>query len=261
MATATTRIKVTRHAIVWLCLGAITRSVTRSRSRRTAERLGHPECPWLPPARHALWPSAPRGQPAGPRSGILASVSDGSLNESTRWTIHGERILDDTRRAHLSVADVELPDGVRFEQYVIRAPKSAMMAVVDDQGRLLMVYRHRFVIDRWVWELPGGYLDDGEDPAVCAAREVEEETGWRPRSIEAMLSFQPWVSTADAENLVFFGRGAVHIGNPVDVNEAARIDWIPLDEAMAYIGRGEIVGAGSVVAVLDLLARRQRGEL
>ncbi len=181
--------------------------------------------------------------------------------ELTRWIIHGERVVDDTRRARLSVADVELPDGVRFEQYVIRAPRSAMVAVVDEQDRLLMMWRHRFVIDRWVWELPGGYLDDDEDPALGAAREVEEETGWRPRSVEPLLTFQPWVGTADAENLLYRGRGADFIGGSVDVNEAERVAWIPLEQARDHLARGEIVGAASVIAVLDLLARKQRGEL
>jgi 8-oxo-dGTP pyrophosphatase MutT (NUDIX family) len=194
-------------------------------------------------------------------AGILVGVTDEPTTELTRWTIHSERVVDDTRRARLSIADVELPDGVRFEQYVMRAPRSAMMALVDDEDRVLMVWRHRFVIDRWVWELPGGYVDAGEDPATCAAREVEEETGWRATTTEPMVSFQPWVSSADAENLVFLGRGPVHVGQPVDVNEAERIGWIPLDEAFAYIGRGQVVGAGSVIALLDLLARKQRGEL
>ncbi|WP_410812303.1 NUDIX hydrolase [Micromonospora sp. 067-2] len=180
---------------------------------------------------------------------------------STRWTIHGERVVDGSRRARLSIADVELPDGVRFAQYVIRAPRSAMVAVLDDQERLLLMWRHRFVFDRWVWELPGGYVDDGEQPASCAVREVEEETGWRPGAVEPLLSFQPWVAAADAENLLFLARDATHIGSPVDVNEAERVAWMPLAEARDLVFRGEIVGAGTVIAVLELVARKARGEL
>ncbi|MFI2711225.1 NUDIX hydrolase [Micromonospora sp. NPDC018662] len=181
--------------------------------------------------------------------------------ELTRWTIHSERVVDDTRRARLSIAEVELPDGVRFEQYVIRAPRSAMVALLDDQERLLLMRRHRFVFDRWVWELPGGYVDGEEQPAACAVREVEEETGWRPQGVEPLLSFQPWVGTADAENLLFLARQAEHIGTPVDVNEAEQVAWIPLDEAYRLVARGEIVGAGTVIAVLELVARKAREEL
>ncbi|MET8350410.1 MULTISPECIES: NUDIX hydrolase [unclassified Micromonospora] len=188
-------------------------------------------------------------------------MTDEQPTELTRWTIHGERSVDDTRRARLSIADVELPDGGRFEQYVIRAPRSAMVAVLDDRERLLLMRRHRFVFDRWVWELPGGYVDSDEQPDVCAVREVEEETGWRPHQVEPLLSFQPWVGTADAENLLFLSRAAEHTDGPVDVNEAERVAWIPLAEARELVAQGEIVGAGTVIAVLELVARQARGEL
>ncbi|MFD6608045.1 NUDIX hydrolase [Micromonospora chalcea] len=182
-------------------------------------------------------------------------------SRSTRWTIHGERLVDGSRRSRLSIADVELPDGVRFEQYVIRAPRSAMVAVLDGQERLLLMRRHRFVFDRWVWELPGGYVDEGEDPATCAIREVEEETGWRPGAVEPLVSFQPWVATADAENLLFLARNAEYTGAPVDVNETERVAWVPLEETRQLVSEGEIVGAGTVIAVLELMARQARGEL
>lgn len=188
-------------------------------------------------------------------------MTDEQPTELTRWTIHGERVVDDTRRARLSIAEVELPDGVRFEQYVIRAPRSAMVAVLDQRQRLLLMRRHRFVFDRWVWELPGGYVDGHELPEVCAVREVEEETGWRPRQVEPLLSFQPWVGSADAENMLFLAREAEHTGGPVDVNEAERVAWVPLAEARELVTQGEIVGAGTVIAVLELVARQMRGEL
>jgi hypothetical protein len=52
-------------------------------------------------------------------------------------------------RRHTAIT-LELPDGVQFEQYVLRIPKAAMMVVLDDEDRVLMMWRHRFIIDRWV---------------------------------------------------------------------------------------------------------------
>lgn len=174
--------------------------------------------------------------------------------ESTRWTIHGERLIDDTRRLRLSIASVELPDGVKFEQYVMRMPKAAMMVVLNDRNQVLMMWRHRFIIDRWVWELPGGYVDPNEDPAVTAAREVEEETGWRPRNVRPLVSLQPIVGSADAENLLYVASGADYVGEPEDINEAERVAWIPLSSIRDRIERGEIVGAASQVGLLHVLA-------
>ena len=90
--------------------------------------------------------------------------------------------MDQNPHLRLSIASVELPDGTRFDQYVARLSRCAMTVVLDeDAERMLLIWRHRFIIDRWVWELPGGYIDPGEDGRAAAAREVEEETGYRPR--------------------------------------------------------------------------------
>jgi 8-oxo-dGTP pyrophosphatase MutT (NUDIX family) len=179
----------------------------------------------------------------------------GSEKEATLWKIHGERVIDDTRRLQLTIASVELPDGVRFEQYVLRMPKAAMTVVLDDERQhVLMIWRHRFIIERWVWELPGGYVDPDEDPAATAAREVEEETGWRPRNVAPLVSLQPSVGTTDAENLLFVSNGAEYIGEPADINEAERIEWIRLDSIRERIGIGEIIGAATLVGLLHVLA-------
>ncbi|MEV7227258.1 NUDIX hydrolase [Polymorphospora sp. NPDC051019] len=178
----------------------------------------------------------------------------------SEWILHSERVVDDSRRAVLSIADVELPDGVRFEQYVFRVPPAAMVVVLHDD-HVLMMWRHRFVLDRWVWELPGGYLDADEDPAVCAAREVEEETGWRPRTIEPLITVQPMVGTIDQTNTVYLSRGADPTGSAPDANEAERLDWIPLTDIPRHIDEGRIVGAGSVTGLLAVLLRKATGRL
>jgi hypothetical protein len=68
-------------------------------------------------------------------------TADGDLGDATRWTIHRERVIDDTRRLRLSIASVELPDGVKFEQYILRMPSAAMMVVLNDHDQVLMMWR------------------------------------------------------------------------------------------------------------------------
>lgn len=181
----------------------------------------------------------------------------GATPEPGPWIIHSEEVLDDTRRAVWSIAHVELPDGVQFEQHVMRAPASSMtLLVVDD--RVLLIRRHRWVIDRWVWELPGGYCEAGEDLAACAAREAEEETGWRPTALKPLITFQPWVATANAPQHLYVSYGAEQVSKvPTDINEAAELRWWPLDEIPALIASGEVTGSASVIGLQALLLDRR----
>jgi 8-oxo-dGDP phosphatase len=164
--------------------------------------------------------------------------------------------VDDTPHIRVSLADVELPNHVRFAQYVFRMRRCAMTAVLDDPGdHVLLMRRHRFIVDRWVWELPGGYLDDGEDPAAAAAREVEEETGWRPRGLQHVMTCQPVIGNADYPQDLYLAHGAEHVGEP-EVDETAEVRWVPVDQTPMMIAKGDILGAITIIAVQHVLLRR-----
>lgn len=135
--------------------------------------------------------------------------------EGNRWIIHADRLVDENPHIRVSLADVELPDGTEFTQYVFHLRRCAMIAVLDEPGeRILLLRRHRFIIDRWVWEIPGGYVDDGEDGPAAAIREAEEETGWRPRSARFVLSFQPMIGNADFPRTCTWLRVLTGSGSP-----------------------------------------------
>ncbi|MGW6477147.1 NUDIX domain-containing protein [Streptomyces sp. NPDC055059] len=172
------------------------------------------------------------------------------------WQIHGERIVYDNRWVKLSLADVEPPGMERFEHHVVRLHHVAITAVLDDQDRVLMLWRYRFVPDSFGWELPGGIVDDGEDPAATALREVEEETGWRPESVEHVVTYQPMVGMVDSPHEIYVAHGAKQVGEPTDIEEAGHVAWVPLTDIPRLMERGQLMGSGTLVALLHVLASR-----
>lgn len=172
----------------------------------------------------------------------------------TQWRIHDEHLVDENPHIQLSTADVELPDGTEFTQYVIRIPQCVMAVVTDDADRLLLVRRHRFVIDRWVWEVPGGYaLAERGDEAVI--REVVEETGYQPVGTpELIVSYQPIIGSGDCPQDLYLLRGAQPTGAKPDANEVAGIEWFSAHEVMAMTRSGDVVGAATIMGALHVLA-------
>jgi hypothetical protein len=126
----------------------------------------------------------------------------------------------------LGQVDVELPGGERFWHDVIRLHRAATMVLVDDADRVLLLWRHRFVPDRY-----------------------------RAGRVEHLITFQPRAGTVDAEHFVFVGRNPERIGEPTEVNEAARLEWVPLASVPGMIAAGDIWNAGSLVALLRFLMR------
>lgn len=183
-----------------------------------------------------------------------AAVSVANPGPLEPWQIHGRRTVYDNPWASVDLVDVEPPGVPRFEHHVIRLHHVAVAAITDDQERVLMLWRYRFVPDRWGWELPGGIVSDGEDPKEAALREVEEETGWRPTQLKHVVTYEPMVGMVESPHEIFIGQGAVHVGEPTDVEEAGHVEWVPLADVPGLMARGDLLGSGTLVGLLHLLA-------
>ncbi len=172
-----------------------------------------------------------------------------------RWKVHGERSLYESDWVNLRLVDVELPDGTRFEHHVVRLPREAAAAVVHDRARgVLLLWRHRFITDSWSWEIPAGQVDAGETPAQAAARETLEETGWRPGRLRSLGAYHPLPGAVDQRFHVFVADGATHVGDPVDGNEAERIEWLPVQRVHRLVRSGEITDGYALTGLLWALA-------
>jgi 8-oxo-dGTP pyrophosphatase MutT (NUDIX family) len=133
----------------------------------------------------------------------------------------------------------------------------AVASVLDEDARhLLMLRRHRFIDDSWGWEVPVGIVESDESPVQTAAREVEEETGWRPSQLRRVLEFQPALGIADTPHELFTAVGAQRIGEPTDLTEADEVAWVPVESLLGMVDDGSIRDGATLVAVLHLLASR-----
>jgi 8-oxo-dGTP pyrophosphatase MutT (NUDIX family) len=178
-------------------------------------------------------------------------MPDDDQGVALSWTVHGERAVYDNPWVRLVLVDVEPPNGERFQHHVVRLGRIAIALILDDHERALTLYRYRFATDDWGYELLGGIVEPGEEAAVTAAREVEEESGWRPLGEpEHLTTFQPLPGMIDAPIDVFLWRRAEKVGEPTDKEEAARIEWKPIQDMVELAKQGQLLGSGTIIPVL-----------
>ncbi|MGO1049310.1 NUDIX domain-containing protein [Crossiella sp. CA198] len=174
--------------------------------------------------------------------------------ERGAWKTFGERIIYDNRWVKLGLVDVEAPNGERWDYHVVHLGRIAIALIVDDQDRALMLWRYRFATDQWGYELLGGLVDDGEEAAATAAREAAEESGWQPiGEPEHLISFEPLPGQTTAPMDVYLWRNAECVGEPTDTEEAGRVEWVPLSRVRELAQRKELLGSGTLVALLYYL--------
>ncbi|GAA1862851.1 NUDIX hydrolase [Pseudonocardia alni subsp. carboxydivorans] len=174
-----------------------------------------------------------------------------------RTTKRGERTVYDSEWLRVGLADIEPPDGRRFEHHVVHMKPVSIAVLVDDSDRALMLHRHRWVTDEIGYEFLGGLIEPGEDPADTARREAEEESGWRPSGPpQHLASFQPLPGMVDSLTHIYLWRSFDHVGEPSDLEEAGLLEWVPLPELPALVAGNRLLGAGTLIAALQLLARQ-----
>lgn len=102
---------------------------------------------------------------------------------------------------------VSLPNGNQASRVVIRHPGAACVLALTDADEVVLVRQWRYATAQALLELPAGKLDAGEDPAVCAARELEEETPYRARSVRLLHTFYTAPGFCDEKMYLYAAEG------------------------------------------------------
>ena len=153
---------------------------------------------------------------------------------------------------------MELPDG-RIEKwdYIDHKRGGACIVPVLPDGRILMIHQYRPAIDRETLELPAGARDSvQEDTAVTAARELEEETGYRSDKITLLLKLKSAVAYCSEFTDVYLAEDLIPIGGQhLDEAEEIRIEAFDLDTLLEKIYSGQIQDAKTAAGILAYSTR------
>lgn len=206
-------------------------------------------------------PERPEPSARDDAAGTQPAASHVSLGER----VVGSRVVHRGHYLEFRVLTVEREDGSRRERDIVWHPGAVAIVALDEEDRVLLVRQFRVAAGAALLEIPAGTLDVDaatgrvEDPDTAAARELEEETGYRAGRLERIGDFwtapgfateQMWLylatdlAAADADRL-----------GP-DEDERLELERLPLADAVAAVDRGEIHDAKSIVGLLSVARRR-----
>ena len=161
----------------------------------------------------------------------------------SRWTTLSSHAVFEGRVITVKVDRVRLPHGRDVDMEVVRHPASVVLLAMPDSRHLVLVRQYRYPIDRWVWELPAGSLEAGEEPADAARRECHEEIGRVPTRIQRLAAFYPTPGYCDEEMIYFRLEGLTKPATEAarDDDEELEPQVFSVDEIRRLTRRGEIV--------------------
>ena len=158
----------------------------------------------------------------------------------------------------LNVDTVRLPNGHTIDLEVIRHPGASAVVPLKDDGTVVLIRQFRHAANGFIYEIPAGKLHPKEDPLACAARELEEEIGYRAGHFQLLSSIFTAPGFADEVIHVYLATELTVGTQNLDQDEVLEVVEMPLREAIAKIEDGTIRDAKTIVGLQAVYIRQVR---
>jgi len=166
--------------------------------------------------------------------------------------IYTGRVVD------LRLETVTLPNGATVEMELIHHPGAAAIVPMKDDQTVLLVRQYRHAVGGYILEIPAGKLDPGEDPRDCAARELEEEIGFRASSLEPVITFFTTPGFTDEVIHIFKATGLTLGTQNLGHDEVLDVIELPLERAISHIEDGTIRDGKTIIGLQTVYLREGR---
>jgi ADP-ribose pyrophosphatase len=167
----------------------------------------------------------------------------------------GSRRVYTGRVLNLDIDKVRFPDNSTGELEIIRHPgASAVLPFLSEPDsedpQILLIKQYRYAAEDFLYEVPAGRLDPGEDPLDCARRELVEETGCSAERIEPLYTFYTTPGFIDERIHGFIATGLTRGESSREADEFMTVETMTLSHALELIRKGEIRDGKTAVLIL-----------
>ena len=153
---------------------------------------------------------------------------------------------------HVVTFDIDtvlLPNGQTIDLDMIRHPGASAIVPVHEDGSVTLIRQFRHAAGGFIYEIPAGKLNPGEDPQDCAARELEEEIGYRAGQLDLLTSIFTAPGFTDEVIHIYKGSALVKGTQNLDHDEVIEVLTISLAQALDWIRTGIIRDAKTMVGL------------
>jgi ADP-ribose pyrophosphatase len=150
---------------------------------------------------------------------------------------------------------VRFPDGSTGQLEMVRHPGASAIVPfltdpTGDDPQILLIKQYRYAADGFIYEIPAGMLEPGEDPAKCAHRELKEETGCTAKHLEHLITFRTTPGFTDEQIHIYMATGLERGDTAHESDEFLTVETLTLSAALGLIRNGQIEDGKTIVGIL-----------
>ena len=167
------------------------------------------------------------------------------------------RLIYDGRAVRLRVDTVRMPSGRETTREIVEHSDCVAVIAVDDKDNVLLVNQFRKPVEKELLEIPAGGIEEGEDAEDCVRREMREETGFLPQTVERLGGFYSTPGYCTEYLYLYLATDLVPSPLQAEDSENIRLVRVPLAQIPDLITSGSICDAKSIAGLLAFLEYRK----
>lgn len=162
-----------------------------------------------------------------------------------QWKTLSTKYISQHKYFTARVDKCEMPDGTIVpEYYVVELPVTVCALAVTEEGKVILVKQYRHPIKETLFEIPGGFIDEGENPEQALKRELLEETGYEFSTVYPVGKISANPGVLQSFTYLFLATGGKKItAQSLDHHEEIEVVLMLVDEVRAMLERNEFVQA------------------